>query len=758
MASIFRKDDKITNHPNRNTFDLSSQNNLTLNFGKLVPVFRKEVGPGDSIKIDPTFALRYLPQVFPVQTRQRASVKYYYVRYRNLWKDWPDFIGRTKSGLVPPYLKFNDETRKFLAPSTMADYLGYPIHIKPVSGSFAASQNLLKLGSPNFVQGDNVSFVPNSNITYSGEKNDPYTIYTTSNVASVFYDPSIYPSGSSGVTSSNIVMSQFYGGASVNGLLPRPLFLQPSVQNIIGNLVRPTQYYQKNHIYFYLYRIPMKMNQTFNVTSSPDVSGSQYLIVRTVSNIDVLVKLSAASPLTQGYKIKYTYFNLDGTYEEREEFIDTILGFMVIRKLTDTSVSCPQLDGYVDARVNKLCWCDIDLSRLPFASDENEDGIRLSAFYPRAFESIYNALIRNPENNPFLINGQPEYNKYNLSVNGGATDPSAIMHDYFCNWSDDRFTTALPSPQQGNAPLVGLSGMQGATLTIGNEDGTQQKIKLQVDADTGYVMAVDASSSNASDDLISETWNAVDYGISINDFRNVNSYQRWKENNIRVGYKYRDQISAHYGVSVRFDVLDMPEFIGGVTRDVSVQQVTQMATNADGNLGDIAGQSYVMGEGHSIEHYCDEHGCIIGIMCVYPMPLYQDALDKSLIKQDPFDFYFPEFGKIGNQPITNKEIAFSQSILQGNADEVFGYQRPWYEYLESLDEVHGLYQDDFRNFILARDLGSVPELGSDFLTLHPDDLNNTFYSLDDKDKLLGQIYHKCIMKRPIPLYGIAALE
>ena len=405
-----------------------------------------------------------------------------------------------------------------------------------------------------------------------------------------------------------------------------------------------------------------------------------------------------------------------------------------------------------------ICWCDVHLDDFPFASDAHPDRIRLNALLPRAFESVYNCNIRNSENNPFIVNGQPEYNKYILSDEGGAVDPGYLFTQYYCNWADDRFTTALPSPQQGNAPLIGLTGTQGATLVVGNEDGTQQRIKLQVDADTGYVLAVDASQSDANDDLISETWNAVDYGISINDFRNVNSYQRWKENNVRGGYKYRDQIQSHYGVSVRFDVLDMPEFIGGVSRDVNVQQVTATSTTEDAKLGEIAGQSYIMGDGHSIEHYCDEHGFIIGVMCVYPMPLYQDMLDKTLIKQDPFDFFFPEFSKIGYQPITKKEIAFSQSVLEQNSEEVFGYQRPWYEYLESLDELHGLYQTDFRGFILGRDLGNVPELGSDFLTLHPDDLNNTFYSDDDKDKLLGQIYHKVSMKRPLPLTGIPALE
>ena len=251
---------------------------------------------------------------------------------------------------------------------------------------------------------------------------------------------------------------------------------------------------------------------------------------------------------------------------------------------------------------------------------------------------------------------------------------------------------------------------------------------------------------------------AVNYGISINDLRNVNAFQKWLENNIKRGYKYKDQLMSHYGVKARFDVLDMPEFIGGVSRDVTVNQVTQTVENDFGNLGDYAGLSYVMGNGHSIENYCDEHGFIIGIMSVYPMPLYEDVIPKDLLKSTPFDYYFSEFGKIGMQPITKKELAFSQSYLSGESDDVFGYQRAWYDYLESLDEIHGLYHSDFRNFLLGREFSECPELGKDFLTINDQDLNNTFYVDDGKDKILGEIYHHLTIKRPIPLYGVAAIE
>ena len=113
--------------PNRNAFDLSHANNLTMEFGKLYPVLCQEVIPGDTFNIDTTFGLRFMPMVFPVQTRMRADLHFFYVRNRNLWSDWKDFYGRTKQNLKMPYLKITEATAfKRLATGSLLDYLGVP--------------------------------------------------------------------------------------------------------------------------------------------------------------------------------------------------------------------------------------------------------------------------------------------------------------------------------------------------------------------------------------------------------------------------------------------------------------------------------------------------------------------------------------------------------------------------------------------------------------------------------------------------------
>ena len=147
MGNIFTTMKDYVEKPNRNTFDLSFQNNLTMEFGKLYPVFCKEVVPGDSMRIKPTFGLRFMPLVFPVQTRMQANLHFFYVRNRNLWKDWPDFIGRTKQNLVVPFLS-KRVAEKVCKTRGLGDYFGLPTTIVGDYGSkkaFASSSILYQV-------------------------------------------------------------------------------------------------------------------------------------------------------------------------------------------------------------------------------------------------------------------------------------------------------------------------------------------------------------------------------------------------------------------------------------------------------------------------------------------------------------------------------------------------------------------------------------------------------------------------------------
>ena len=116
-----------------------------------------------------------------------------------------------------------------------------------------------------------------------------------------------------------------------------------------------------------------------------------------------------------------------------------------------------------------------------------------------------------------------------------------------CNWEKDFLTTALPSPQQGATPLVGLtqyitevpqpdgSNLSSYQLALVDEQGKKYKVTYSVNDDgiSGYTIGVDGvlpdDTPVASIDYNKMMLNNINYGISIPDFRVVNSYQKYLE-------------------------------------------------------------------------------------------------------------------------------------------------------------------------------------------------------------------------------------
>ena len=718
MASIFRKDDNFVEKPNRNSFDMSFQNNLTTKFGVLKPVYCQEVIPGDTFKIKPTFALRFLPQVFPVQTRMRAHLHFFYVRNRNLWKDWEDFIGKTRDGLVPPYISFNEANKSMLRVSGIADSFGVPVVTNSnVSQSFtyAYKQNSDSTKANRYFDFATGTYLAGSYGNYD-------TSYGSDYSEGVPYLFNLAYKRSSAVTSTRLVL---FNGAQ--GVTP-----------------------------------------TFN-------ADGQFVISVSQTSSSVPYSLIFADPNGTLYAYKFTAINGSNTIRLprlSEQVADdpndmaTTFSRVEIAKVYGVVFNASSNQNISLYVVPSDSPNGIDVTAMPLGTSfpysaegvVNENQLKISALPFRAYEAIYNSFYRNAENNPFLINGVPEYNKYNRTYEGGADTNNYELFNR--NWEDDFLTTALPSPQQGTAPLVGITNRGDAPyiVTLTDDDGNASRVKFSYVNGAVQVTSDDANSEEIAGQLNEYMMEQTNVGFTIADFRNVNSFTRWLENNIRRGFKYRDQIKGHFGVSVRYDILDMPEFIGGVSRDVSVTQITQTVENAEGNLGDIAGQSYVMGDGERISHFADEHGYIIGILSVVPMSNYSQMIPKHLLKTDALQYYFPEFGKIGMQPILNKEVTTLESISRGNQNGVFGYQRPWYDMIARVDEVHGLFTTQFRDFLVGRVFKDVPQLSASFSTIQSDQLNNIFYTDDDEDKILGQIYFDVTGIRPIPLYGIPSIE
>ena len=724
----------------RNSFDLSFSNNLSLPIGKLVPVMCKEVIAGDSFEIDANFGLRFMPTVFPIQNRIRADLHFFYVRNRNLWTHWMDFFSNTWSkpdALVAPYIGPKGANSNFFSEGSLSDYLGVPTNA--VSSIGANRTDPIR------------SYYPNGALpTWNNEQrlnpnNDARMYYfrvPLSTKGSHYLQPgenweaATSPAPNEiGVFSTTPMLHTIKEKDSINVRLVA----------LPGSGITLPQDMQVLNIMFLTQKNGKWLNQgTALMNSNPTkiavirqgrgpVHWDDFMATINPAETYMFLRIQSKS---NGFGTLLNYFNANSNNKEEKDF--TGLGIYA-------DYSGYNYDFGDNAEAN---------------ATYNPNYLPISALPYRAYESIFNAFYRNERIDPMLdAQGYPEYNKYLQNDGDGQDDFDYKLHNRY--WEKDFLTTALPSPQMGNAPLIGLAQNNRPFVEqqmVLNDQET--RVKVATDPDTKQVIGISYYSEKLPIGSVEALNEAISYGISINDFRNVNALQRWLEKSQARGYKYKDQLLSHFGVNVKFEQLNMPEFIGGISQDINSSTIVNQAASDQYKLGEFAGTLSAFGSGkNQVRKYCDEPGFIIGILSISPIPTYSQLLPKMFLKHHRLDYYFPEFGHIGLQPIALKEVVPLQvhKLAPTKKDDTFGYQRSFYDYVQSTDEVHGSLRTSLRNYLINREFADIPALSKQFIEINPEEVNDIFAVTEDSDKVVGQVSFKITAKRPIPFFGTPTL-
>lgn len=728
---------EVNEKPNRNAFDWSFQYNGTFQFGKLYPVFCKKMMPNSSIRVKPVFSLHFMPMYFPVQTRMRAHLHFFRVRQRNLWKDYVNWYQGNRDDLQPPYINFStaDKVSKLLTTSSLGDYLGLPTTFsgtygfwKPVEVDFLTSLGAHASYWTGLYSQSAKTNAAMRQVLVDKPLSDAVQAFpplpTSLNVwRCVKYKVEQYDYDENG----NLVLRW-------GNLVPSKV--EALKKCVIG-------FYDSLGNYINSYKGD---DENFKYSGS----GESFTSVFTTSSRYLKYKPYWFILYTPAPSVDATLYNGDSVVYD-ENAVVFLKGMELKRGVASTD--------------------ELTLETSPFynsTSSNKDKQLKISSFPFRAYESIYNGFYRNILNNPLIINGQPEYNTYCRNTDGG--EDNTDYDFYYHNWEDDFLTTALSSPQVGDPVLVGITtNGSRAYVAMRDEEGNAYRLVPKVSEDGTAIEGLDVQEMK-DNEPIQAPRSFVDLattGISITDLRNCNALQRWLETNSRKGLRFRDIIEGHFDCTVRFDELNMPEFIGGISRDVTVNQINQMSAldvnsgQFDDVLGSFAGQAGCYGSSDTaVSQFIDEPSYIIGILSIVPTPNYSQLLPRHFLDRDILDEYFPEFSNISMQPIRYNEVCPIQAYNNSPDDlnRIFGYQRAWYQYLNSVDEVHGEFRKSLRNFLINRVFDRAPELSPDFLTVKPEDCNDVFSVTETTDKILGQIYFDCTAKLPIPRAGIPKLE
>lgn len=330
-----------------------------------------------------------------------------------------------------------------------------------------------------------------------------------------------------------------------------------------------------------------------------------------------------------------------------------------------------------------------------------------------------------------------------LITNGNLTDVENLMQLRRRCWKKDYFTSALPFAQKGDDVLIPggisvdpssnlfISGTGGLSLSSGSAPTNQyldvtarfndpKSGDLYVDNGNGKVGTTYQSLSVLTGSQFNDFANSGASEGTIRELRRAFAAQKFFERRAVGGTRYIEQNYAFFGVKSSDGRLQRSEYLGGSRNPVVISQVLQTSEGtASSPLGTPAGNAVSAGGKYIFDRSFEEYGWIVGLMSIMPKPDYIQGIPKMFLRRDIYDYYWPQFAKIGEQPIENQELYFSPT--SNNNDGTFGYTPRYAEYRFRNNRVCGDFKDTLKFWTLARDFDSPQALNHSFVECNPSD-------------------------------------
>lgn len=361
--------------------------------------------------------------------------------------------------------------------------------------------------------------------------------------------------------------------------------------------------------------------------------------------------------------------------------------------------------------------------------------------------------------------------------------PVSRYHGYFGSalpWPQ-RNSTQVEMPLGDDAPIIGKSGMHdtgnGYVFTGGSSfSGTPLTFPVTDSRGNGalgifditnsagtYTAELQYAGSTAKSNLYADLSQAT--AATVNQFRLAVQTQRWYEALARSGNKYSDLIHGMFGVRGP-SIPDRPEYLGGFTAPISVSQVASTTPSAEssGDLGAVGAFSLSNPGGFLFSKSFTEHGTIMVVACTRVRDSFSQGISREDTKFERFDYYWPQFANLGEQPILKKELYVDGTGAGSTDDEVFGYQEAWAEYRMFNDQVTGYMNPSASQSIAAytyvNQFVAAPDLKG-FLNAENQQANVdrtlSAFGATTGFTLFGQFEFDIKMVRPMPTYSIPGL-
>lgn len=358
---------------------------------------------------------------------------------------------------------------------------------------------------------------------------------------------------------------------------------------------------------------------------------------------------------------------------------------------------------------------------------------------------------------------------------------------YSANWEDDYFTSASTQIQIGNpvylplgvsAPVVGNGKSMTINTSTGNNAGLAggdgfagvlaSAYNVNVGSGgqavgvpnpipmSGMGLGTDPETSNVLADLTEAS------ALTVPDLRRATQLSLYQETLAYTGYRFVDWLFAMFGVRSSDARLQRSEFLGGTMSPLDISSVVQTSATTEtdtpqGNLSGLAVSGTVF---PSWKRRFEEHGCVIGLMCIMPRTGYQQGSRRMFNRTSKYDYPLPMLQHLGQQPIQEQEIyAQSDSLTtEVNGTQVsntttFGFQWPYEDFRYMPSTSHGDFKGTLQYWTLDRTFEQPPLLNADFVQSQPS--TRVFAVQDTKyDDCLVDVLYNITAWRPIARHGV----
>lgn len=412
----------------------------------------------------------------------------------------------------------------------------------------------------------------------------------------------------------------------------------------------------------------------------------------------------------------------------------------------------------------------------------------INALPIRAYVKIWNEFFRdqNVSNQASIITDDENVEYYEKEQEteeeilqgarvGGKCLPVSRFHDYF--------SSCLPYPQrgpevnipiqlEGTAPVYAgdkTSAMTSSETSWNNlglyngldTEWSNAKNGIRLESDGTLITESTSEMPNNQISLHTSLYEASAVNITINQLRQAFAIQHYYEAMARGGSRYREQVRAIFGVSISDKTVQVPEYLGGGRYHVNINQIVQTSgqqTENDTPLGETGAMSVTPISESSFTKSFEEHGFVLGVMCVRHNHSYQQGLEKFWSRSDRLDYYFPQFANIGEQPVKKKEIMLTGTKTD---EETFGYQEAWADYRMKPNRVSGKMRSnaegtlDFWHY--ADNYDTAPTLSQEWMNEGKTEIARTLI-VQDEPQFFGAIRVMNKTTRCMPLYSVPGLE